>query len=136
MSSCACSSSRCLRRREPSLKWRWPKKRAPPAPPADPSSRRPAPRAGRARETAPTAPARPGPARRATPPAPAAQAKNSSTATAESDDRPAIALLSTSLGGLAIEPPGGCIAQLVEQLTLNQRVEGSSPPATTNESSV
>ena len=27
---------------------------------------------------------------------------------------------------------GGCIAQLVEQLTLNQRVHGSSPCAPTN----
>jgi hypothetical protein len=27
----------------------------------------------------------------------------------------------------------GCIAQLVEQLTLNQRVEGSSPSTPTNE---
>ena len=42
--------------------------------------------------------------------------------------------VSTSQARLAIERTsrGGCIAQLVEQLTLNQRVAGSSPAAPTN----
>src|SRR6516225_6919185 len=77
----------------PSPRRSWPKRRAPPALPADRSRRHYVLRVGRALETAPIAPdrawpapARPGPARRATPPAHAAQAKNSSTATAGSDD--------------------------------------------------
>ena len=42
--------------------------------------------------------------------------------------------LSTSRGRFVIDRAacGGCIAQLVEQLTLNQRVPGSSPGAPTN----
>ena len=43
--------------------------------------------------------------------------------------------VSTSSVGFAISPPsqfGGRIAQLVEQLTLNQRVQGSSPCTPTN----
>ena len=34
---------------------------------------------------------------------------------------------------LGLAPAGGRIAQLVEQLTLNQRVQGSNPCAPTNE---
>src|SRR6516165_1770886 len=69
-----------------------------------------------------------GPALRATPPAPAAPARNSSTATAACEPD-----LSTNAIELVIEPARrGCIAQLVEQLTLNQRVAGSSPAAPTN----
>ena len=41
--------------------------------------------------------------------------------------------LSTNPVRLVIEPARrGCIAQLVEQLTLNQRAAGSSPAAPTN----
>ena len=37
----------------------------------------------------------------------------------------------TKRGGFAISSLGGRIAQLAEQLTLNQRVQGSSPCAPT-----
>ena len=38
-----------------------------------------------------------------------------------------------ALAVLGLAPAGGRIAQLVEQLTLNQRVQGSNPCAPTNE---
>src|SRR6202008_312462 len=82
---------------------------------------------GASRRASP-APVRLGPEPHATPPVRAARAENSNIATAGSE-RP----ISTGAGRLAIDPRGGgCIAQLVEQLTLNQRVVGSSPPAPTS----
>ena len=52
---------------------------------------------------------------------------------AEGLDKTAPGAMKPALVALGLAPAGGRIAQLVEQLTLNQRVQGSNPCAPTNE---
>jgi hypothetical protein len=50
---------------------------------------------------------------------------------AEGLDKTAPGAMKPDLVALGLAPAGGRIAQLVEQLTLNQRVQGSNPCAPT-----
>ena len=50
---------------------------------------------------------------------------------AEGLDKTAPGAMKPALVALGLAPAGGRIAQLVEQLTLNQRVQGSNPCAPT-----